>query len=833
MQGSPLAHSAEPGQPAGLAPEALLGAGLLAGLLALWVFYRIRKRWSRALRVAQHNATGYRTIFEQNLTAVAIHELVLDGEGRPADFRFTEVNPAFENITGRKRDDIIGRCMTDVLPGEESAALVRRCGEAVLSGHTIRFERHSPLLGRYYDLHVFPLGEKQFAVSFNDITDHKRAEQAVRAAEQQAAALLEGSTQGILTVDMDTRSVLFANAAMARLFGYRREEMMALQVMDLHPPESHEQVAADFTALLDRRKVVAEGIPCLRKDGSVFPADITAGSVMQGQRKVGICFFSDVTERIRADADRKRLFTQTENARRALLSMMEDEKRSHAERARLAMAVEQTAESIVITDPQGVIQYVNPAFTAVSGYTREEALGQNPRVLKSNQQDAEFYRKMWADISQGKVWTGRMINRNKGGSLYTEEVTISPVHNEQGEIINYVAVKRNITREIQVEQQLAQSQKMEVVGHLAGGVAHDFNNILQSIFGFIDLAANEQKIEVIRGEYLPEIQRAAASAASLTRQLLAFSRRQVLERKPVELNSLIEQMSKMVRRVIGEDITLRLSLSSKSTSSLVDPGQIEQVLMNLVVNARDAMPKGGVLTIATSVSERFPLEIPGEGRAGKYVQITVADNGVGMTEETKKHIFEPFFTTKPTGHGTGLGLATVFGIVKQHEGWITLDSELERGTEFHVFLPVTSELTEEGSESLGEKPMPRGHGERILVVEDEDSLRLVMERILTQNGYQVRVAPGVNEALAIFEENPDAIDLVFSDVVLQEGSGFDLVETLKTKKPHLRVLMASGYTDERTRWPQIREKGWRYLQKPLSLRLLLQTLQEMLRGVES
>ena len=505
-------------------------------------------------------------------------------------------------------------------------------------------------------------------------------------------------------------------------------------------------------------------------------------------------------------------------------------KQSQVELARLGSAIEQAAETVVITDIHGIIQYVNPAFSVVSGYSREEIIGQHTRLLKSGKQDEPFYQNLWTTISSGQVWTGRLVNRKKNGELYTEDATISPVYNHVGKLINFVAVKRDISREIEIEQQLAQSQKMELIGQLAGGVAHDFNNILQSMLGFTELAMMEDDLATLRRDFLPEIRRAGESAASLTRQLLAFSRRQVLEKKVVVLNELIERMGKMIRRVIGEDIQLDFHLHTEPGVVLVDPGQMEQVILNLVVNARDAMPQGGKLSITTSITtfSQDDLELHPEAIPGTFICLAVSDTGSGMTPEVRSHIFEPFFTTKGIGKGTGLGLATVFGIIKQHDGWISVYSEPGKGTEFHIYVPAhTNHARSDDSPPLP-AAKPRGSGQHILLCEDEDMVRTLMARLLKRHGYRVQLAANAEEALQLFTTTSEPFDLVFSDVVLPGRSGLDLVSELKTIAPDLKVLMASGYTDDRTRWAHIKEQGWRYLQKPVSAHLLLQTLSDML-----
>ena len=505
-------------------------------------------------------------------------------------------------------------------------------------------------------------------------------------------------------------------------------------------------------------------------------------------------------------------------------------KQSQIELVRLGSAIEQAAETVVITDIHGIIQYVNPAFSVVSGYSREEIIGQHTRLLKSGKQDEPFYQNLWTTISSGQVWTGRLVNRKKNGELYTEDATISPVYNHVGKLINFVAVKRDISREIEIEQQSAQSQKMELIGQLAGGVAHDFNNILQSMLGFTELAMMEDDLATLRRDFLPEIRRAGESAASLTRQLLAFSRRQVLEKKVVVLNELIERMGKMIRRVIGEDIQLDFHLHTEPGVVLVDPGQMEQVILNLVVNARDAMPQGGKLSITTSITtfSQDDLELHPEAIPGTFICLAVSDTGSGMTPEVRSHIFEPFFTTKGIGKGTGLGLATVFGIIKQHDGWISVYSEPGKGTEFHIYVPAHTNHARSDDTPPLPAAAPQGSGQHILLCEDEDMVRTLMARLLKRHGYRVQLAANAEEALQLFTTTSEPFDLVFSDVVLPGRSGLDLVSELKTIAPDLKVLMASGYTDDRTRWAHIKEQGWRYLQKPVSAHQLLQTLSDML-----
>ena len=503
-------------------------------------------------------------------------------------------------------------------------------------------------------------------------------------------------------------------------------------------------------------------------------------------------------------------------------------RRAEAERERLLSAVEQAGDIIVITDAEGAIEYVNPAFTHVTGYAAEEALGQNPRILKSGRQDNAFYRHLWQTVSAGKTWQGRFINRKKDGTLYTEEATISPVRDEDGQIVNYVAVKRDITHALELEERLNQAQRMQSIGRLAGGVAHDFNNILTGIKGYLRFAMMKTAPGSKIHEDLAQTEALADRAADLTRQLLAFSRRQTLEMVVLNVNDLIANQLKMVRRLLGEDIDILFVPAGDLDNIRADPGQIEQVIMNLAVNARDAMPEGGRLTIETAnatLSEEYADQRPGAA-PGPHVLISVSDTGCGMDKETRDHIFDPFFTTKDPGRGTGLGLATVYGIVKQHTGNVWVYSEPGEGTTFKVYLPSATEKT---TESKRTHPRIVGGSETILVVEDEAAVRDVTRRLLERFGYRVLVASDPREAEKIAAADP-RIDLLLTDVVLPGRSGRVLYELLAAEWPDLRVLYMSGYTDNAISHRGVLDEGTPFLHKPFAAEALAAKVREVLDG---
>jgi len=507
-----------------------------------------------------------------------------------------------------------------------------------------------------------------------------------------------------------------------------------------------------------------------------------------------------------------------------------DRRRAEEQHARLSRVVEQATDSIIITDPQGTIIYVNPAFESISGYSRAEAVGQNPRMLKSGHQDPAFYRRMWDTLARGEVWKGRMVNRRKDGTLFQEDATIGPVRDVSGRLVNYVAVKRDVTNEMRLERRLMQAQKMEAVGRLAGGVAHDFNNLLGVITGYGEITRRKLRDDDPLAAKVDQILKAAERAAGLTRQLLAFSRQQILQPRIVDLNGLVADMEKMLRRLIGEDVQLETSLDPDLGSIKADPGQIEQVLMNLAVNARDAMPDGGRLTIETRNTELGPDDVARRPptRAGLYVMLAVTDSGMGMDAETQSHLFEPFFTTKETGKGTGLGLSTVYGIVKQSEGYVWCYSEIGVGTTFKIYLPRVDEEA-----SPRRKPTaagPAGGSETVLLIEDDASLRDLLCETLEGAGYTVLVADGGAKALQIADEYGGAIHLIVTDVIMPGLTGRQAAEKIKDAHSEVEIFFISGYTNEVIAKHGVLEPRARFLSKPFTPDDLLRKIRDVLDG---
>jgi PAS domain S-box-containing protein len=485
---------------------------------------------------------------------------------------------------------------------------------------------------------------------------------------------------------------------------------------------------------------------------------------------------------------------------------------------RLATIIDQIIDVVVIIDTEGRIIYLNPAFEQTTGYSQAEVLNQTSPLLKSYIDDPVIYDELWSTISAGQPWQGRLINKKKNGVLYTCETTIMPVYNEHRAIINYVAVGRDVTQTLQLEEQYRQVQKMESIGRLAGGIAHDFNNILTAIMGYTGLSLRGLPADSPVRADLQGIEASSQRAANLTRQLLAFARRQVIESKPVNLTELITGASKILRRLITEVIELVILADANPGWVTADPGQLEQVLFNLSVNARDAMPQGGKLIVETShvTLGRADASAYPQIAMGDYVLLTVSDTGSGMSNEVKTHIFEPFFTTKEPGKGTGLGLATCFGIIKQSGGHILVDSELNKGTTFRIYLPRLSGVGHSAAVSH-EKDLLPGGAETILIVEDEPMARDTSARTLRKLGYTVLEAENGEEALREIDKlGGEKIQLLISDLIMPQLGGKALIEKIKPVYPAMKVILTSGYTDEIISQQYMSDLGVTFLQKPFS-----------------
>lgn len=618
------------------------------------------------------------------------------------------------------------------------------------------------------------------------------------------SALMDTIPDRIYFKDQEGRFIL-ANKALLSLVGMtHNEEIVGKTDFDLFQREYALRTRADENEIIRTGKTIRDKVgKKTLPDGTTAWTSTTKVSLRDSNGNItGICGITrDITEH-----------KQAEEANQHIMA-----------------AIDQSAESIVFTDAQGTIFFVNQGFEKVTGYTRQEVLGLNPRFLNSGKQSAEFYKNMWGTILRGEVWNGRFTNQRKDGTLYEEEASITPIRNDEGKITSFVAVKRDVTREIELERQFIEAQKMEAVGRLAGGVAHDYNNILAANMLLLDFLLSKPELTSDLRESLQCLKNGAERAARLTRQLLTFSRKQAMQVRSIDLRVLVNGEMEMLRRLLGENIDLVFQIPDGDLWIEADSGMIEQVVMNLCINARDAMPKGGRLTVRLEKREFDPAKPLSsiEARSGQFICLSVADTGCGMDEETRRRVFEPFFTTKKVGKGTGLGLATVYGIAKQHNGWIEVTSEMKKGTEFRVFLPLGTAKHSAAADSR--TPQIHGGIETILVVEDDEEMRKVLVLSLKMSGYRVWEARNGPEALQTWSGRLDQIDLVLTDMIMPGGmDGLDLCGAFTKLKPTLPLMIMSGYSSKIARSPIPERSGFAYLQKPFDIATLTAAVRKAL-----
>ena len=630
----------------------------------------------------------------------------------------------------------------------------------------------------------------------------------VQHAEQNYRSIFENAVVGIFRATPDATRFVSVNPVMAQMFGYESPAEMVQSVVDVTPQLGLDPARREEALTLLRKQGVLENFETRvrRKDGSEIwtSANVRALRDAEGEFAYFDGIVQDITERKRA----------------------EDALRESEERYR--DLVENAHDIIYSHDLKGRYTSMNRAGEQITGYTREEALALDltktvaPEYLEKTR---EMLRKK---LAGEKVTAYEMEIIAKDGHRITVEANTKLVF-QNGVPVGVQGIARDVTERKQLEEQLRQSQKMEAIGQLAGGVAHDFNNLLTAINGYSGLAL--QRIDdnhPLKG-YLEEIRKAGDRAANLTRQLLAFGRKQILQPLPINLNDVVTDMNKMLRRLIGEDIEFNAKLNPALKKIKADPGQIEQVLVNLVVNARDAMPQGGNLTIETLGVD---LDQDYAGRhvgvvPGSYVMLAVSDTGTGMDEDTRARIFDPFFTTKEEGKGTGLGLSTVYGIVKQSGGNIWVYSEIGHGTTFKVYLPELAAGSQKTEAAIVESPMPGG-SETILLVEDEDVVRGLARKILEHAGYNVLEANRGEEAVRLCLERAEPIDLLLTDVVMPETSGKEVADRLTKLFPGLRVLFMSGYTDEAIVHHGVLDSNVEFIQKPFTPAALARKVREVL-----
>lgn len=727
---------------------------------------------------------------------------------RLQDGLYVEVNNGFTELTGFTADDVQGKTSFEIDIWNNPADRKKLINALQDKGYcenletTFRRKDGSLTIG-LMSARVINLKKVPHVISITrDIKHIRRLESEVLEQKMLFETMFNAIADGIVITDT-YRNIMVANQGMTKTFGYRPEELIGRSTLMLYadPENYHESGTNFFNAGASPNDQFFISYYS-HKSGQVFTGETFGVKLYNNDGKwIGnLGIMRDITER----------------------------QKMTSERNRLAAAIEYTSDMIVITDETGIIQYVNPAFESVTGYTSKEVIGQTPWFLNSGEQDEQFCQGLWDTISTGHNFNGRVVNKRKDGTLFTEEATISPICDAEGQVLNYVAVKRDITEKISLETQFQHAQKLEALALLTGGVAHDFNNILSVIIGYAEMALEKVDSGNQLGRDLEHILDAGKRSASIVRQLLAFSRQQTISPKVIDINITIEEILKMLNRLMGEKISLSWKPGGQLLNIKIDPTQLDQILANLCVNAKDAIDGDGNITIETTmVTVDDKKHTGGGGLAQKeFILLSVSDDGCGMDKDTQEKIFEPFFTTKKLKQGTGLGLSTVYGIIKQNYGFINVRSEPYVGSTIEIYLPACKDVQE--IVEAQPKVRERGKNETVLLVEDDAALLRMAKMMLEGQGYTVLCASSASEAIQISEIQSEEIQLLLTDVILPEMNGNELSRLLQKRYEKLKVLFMSGYTANVIARDGVLDDGVHFLQKPYSINELLSKVRKVL-----
>jgi PAS domain S-box-containing protein len=769
--------------------------------------------------------------------------------------RFIEVNDVMCLYTGYTQEEFLALDPLSLLAPESAALFLERLAD-LLAGKPVAPNPEFRIRGKngraFWVMlnasYTFdPEGPVEATCVVHDITERKKAEEALRLTARRNQILLQLGQMTEASREELTDFVLEQAVALTQSeVGYiallgsdeSRPELQAwsrsaLETCGAGEGRAHRSLAEEglwAEALRQRRPVIHNDCEGTANPGQKGLPGGHAGikrhlsvPIQEGDRMVAVATV----------ANRQEGYGEAEVQQLTLLAQglwrMLERRRVQDELVRLSVAIEQAAEDVLITDAEGIIQYANPAFERLTGYSRVEVVGRNPRFLKSGAHDAQFYADLWSTLKGGQIWRGRLTNRRKDGRLLQEDATISPLITSDGRIMGYVSLKRDVTESVRLEAHLRQAQKMEAIGTLAGGIAHDFNNILSAMMGYAELAKLQSTDQAI-SPYLEQIIQACGRSRDLVRQILTFSRRQEQEKIPVSVTPIVQEAMKLIRSSVPASIEIRTRYDAPRDTVLADPTQIHQVLMNLCTNAVQAMDnREGVLEVCLA-QQNLAVDSPGftpEMREGAYLQMTVSDTGGGIAPAIRDKIFDPFYTTKRAGEGTGLGLSVVYGIVKDHGGSIDLASEVGRGTTFTIGLPLIE--TDAPRAETEREVVPRGRG-CILFVDDEESIALLGKNALASLGYEVVVHLNSLEALAAFRSAPGRFDLVITDMTMPHMTGAVMAREMLKIRPDLPVILNTGFSEhinpETARKIGIRE----YLMKPVSVIELAQTVKRVIES---
>jgi len=632
--------------------------------------------------------------------------------------------------------------------------------------------------------------------------------------------LLESLPDAVVAVDRDGIMVQ-VNSQAQELFGYDRAELIG-QKVEMLIPESyrrqHHQHRQNFAEAPKTRRMGADlDLYGRRRNGPEFPVEISLSPVSTENGTIVLSAIRDIS-------DRKKIAEELRRANEELHRRTTEQLGEY--RSRLASIVDSSEDAIIGKGLDGIITSWNKGAERIYGYTPEEVIGKHISLLAPSDRPDEIPEILQRLARGESVEHHESVRVTKDGRHLNVSISVSPLRDASGDIVGASAIARDITAQKRAEGQLRQAQKMEAIGRLAGGVAHDFNNILGIINACSEFLRDRIDPAAEPSLYVENIKKAIERGTSLTRQLLAFSRTSAVQPRILDLNDRLRDISKLLRPLMGDDVEILIASKSPLAVVEADPGQLDQILVNLAVNARDAMPRGGKFILETG-AVRFDEAFAEQHQAmaaGKYVLLTVSDTGFGMDEATISRIFEPFFTTKETGKGTGLGLATVYGIVKQSAGHILVYSEPGQGTTFKIYLPSADHKIGVGSEAEVETVKPGRQGTTILLVEDDDIMRSLTRQLLQEHGYTVVEANDGKSAFEWVQSHPGRIDLLLTDVVMRRMSGPELVERLNASHPTLKVVYMSGYTGELIAEREVLKRGITLLEKPFTRTALLNTI---------
>jgi PAS domain S-box-containing protein len=635
-----------------------------------------------------------------------------------------------------------------------------------------------------------------------------------------SASILEAIPDAVAAVNQQG-VIIQVNSQTEGLFGYTRDELIGQSVEMLVPerqrPQHHLHRESFHSLPKIRRMGSGLDLYGRRRDGSEFPVEISLSPVTTGNGAIVLSVIRDISDRIRIEEELRR--ANEELDRRKTRELRDSQNR-------LALIVDSSQDAIIGKNLDGIITQWNKGAEQIYGYTAAEIIGRNVSMLCPPERPDEIPGILEKVRHGQQVEYFESVRMTKDGRRLNMSISVSPIHDAEGRVVGASAIGRNITAQKKIEDQLRQSQKMEAIGRLAGGVAHDFNNLLGIVTACTELLRRRVDIESL--EYIDNIREAANRGASLTRQLLAFSRRQPVQTQILDLNDRLREVSKLLKPLMGDDV--EIVLPSRSTAAVVeaDPGHLDQIVLNLAVNSRDAMPRGGKFIIETGVydlDEAFAHEH--SMTPGRYVMLAVSDNGTGMFEATRSRIFEPFFTTKESGKGSGLGLATVYGIVKQSGGHIWVYSEISHGTTFKIYLPSAEHKLGLGSEKQAEVLPVKREGRTLLLAEDDPIMRKLTRKMLEEHGYKVLEASDGEAALHVISQNSTRIDLILTDVVMKGMNGPEVVLRLMDSHPEMKVVYMSGYTGELVAHQGL-QSGIPLLEKPFTKAALLKIIDEAL-----